>query len=284
MHQHGGLCFVDFAASAPYIDIDMHPEDEKKKLDAIFFSSHKFLGGPGTTGILLFDSALYKNKVPDCPGGGTVEWTNPWGGHQYVDDIEQREDGGTPAFLQTVKVALAIKLKEEMGVQNILGREREINEMIWNKLSKIQNLHILASNIKDRLGIFSFYIDNLHYNFVVKYLNDRYGIQTRGGCSCAGTYGHFLLHVDVDTSKVITSQINHGNLSLKPGWIRMSIHPVMTDTEINYILDAIKDVAENHTVYMNEYDYNAHTNEFCHKSELCKKDSVVEQWINNSLG
>ena len=283
MHQHNGLCFVDFAASAPYININMHPENELQKLDAIFFSPHKFLGGPGTTGILIFDSNLYDNEVPDCPGGGTVEWTNPWGGHEYVDDIEQREDGGTPAFLQTIKVALAIRLKEQMGVGNMLKREEEINELIFSELENIPNLYILANNIKNRLGIFSFYLENVHYNFVVKYLNDKYGIQTRGGCSCAGTYGHFLLHVDIDTSRVITDQINHGDLSQKPGWIRMSIHPIMTDEEIRYILEAIKDVAANYVTYLEDYIYDQQTNEFCHKAEVCKADTQVMEWINNGF-
>ncbi len=283
MHNNGGLCFVDFAASAPYIKIDMHPTNEKQKLDAIFFSPHKFLGGPGTTGILIFDRALYKNEIPDCPGGGTVEWTNPWGNHRYVADIEQREDGGTPAFLQTMKVAFVIKLKEQMGVDKMLLREKEMIARIWKRLRQIPNLFILAENIKDRLGIFSFYIEGAHYNFVVQYLNDKYGIQTRGGCSCAGTYGHFLLHVDIDTSNIITNQINHGDLSKKPGWIRMSIHPVMTDWEIDYILDAIEDVAKNHSTLVNEYKYHPETNEFVHKSVIKDKDPKIKEWMETNF-
>ncbi len=283
MHENGGLCFVDFAASAPYIKIDMHPANEKQKLDAIFFSPHKFLGGPGTTGILIFDRALYKNEIPDCPGGGTVEWTNPWGNHRYVADIEQREDGGTPAFLQTMKVAFVIKLKEQMGVDKMLLREKEMIARIWKRLRQIPNLFILAENIKDRLGIFSFYIEGAHYNFVVQYLNDKYGIQTRGGCSCAGTYGHFLLHVDIDTSNIITNQINHGDLSKKPGWIRMSIHPVMTDWEIDYILDAIEDVAKNHSTLVNEYKYHPETNEFVHKSVIKDKDPKIKEWMETNF-
>ena len=261
----------------------MHPENPAQKLDAIFFSPHKFLGGPGSTGILIFDSALYNNKVPDCPGGGTVEWTNPWGGHQYVDDIEQREDGGTPAFLQTMKVALAIKLKEEMGVDNMLRREEEMLEVIWKVFDDIPNLHVLAGNIKKRLGIVSFYIENVHYNFVVKYLNDKYGIQTRGGCSCAGTYGHFLLHVDLNTSQVITNEISHGNLSMKPGWIRMSIHPTMTDEELNTTLNAIKDISENHEEYIKDYIYNEHTNEYYHKNETQGPDKLICNWFTDNL-
>ncbi len=124
MHQYGGLCFVDFAASAPYDEINMHPDDPYAKLDAIFFSPHKFLGGPGSTGILVFDREMYHNPIPDQPGGGTVDWTNPWGEYKFVDDIEVREDGGTPAFLQTIKAALAIKLKEQMGVEKIHQREQ----------------------------------------------------------------------------------------------------------------------------------------------------------------
>ncbi|MGV6846012.1 MAG: aminotransferase class V-fold PLP-dependent enzyme, partial [Lutibacter sp.] len=144
IHNYGGLCFVDFACSAPYVPINMHPGDQKSYLDAIFFSPHKFLGGPGTSGVLIFNKKLYKNMVPDNPGGGTVVYTNPWGAHDYIDDIETREDGGTPGFLQTIKIALAIQLKEKMGTDNILNREHEINEIVFKKLSKIKNLTILA--------------------------------------------------------------------------------------------------------------------------------------------
>ena len=203
MHKNEGLCFVDFACSAPYIDINMRPENPLQHLDALYFSPHKFLGGPGTTGILIFDPKLYKNKIPDNPGGGTVDWTNPWGGHKYIEEIESREDGGTPAFLQTIKVALCFQLKEEMGVENILKREKEILNIIWERFDKIPNLRLLAHKHRNRLGVISFYIDDLHYNLGVKILNDRFGVQVRGGCSCAGTYGHYLLHVSEQQSKVL---------------------------------------------------------------------------------
>ncbi|MFK7785963.1 MAG: aminotransferase class V-fold PLP-dependent enzyme [Crocinitomicaceae bacterium] len=253
-HKHGGLCFVDFACSAPYIHIDMHDDDEKGRyLDAIYFSPHKFLGGPGTTGILVFNSLLYSNKIPDHPGGGTVDWTNPWGGHKYTDDIEAREDGGTPAFIQTIRAAMCMQLKNEMGVENIKRREEELIEIIWDSLSKLSNVHILAEQHKDRLGVISFYIDGLHYNLGVKLLNDRFGIQTRGGCSCAGTYGHYLFGVSEVTSDQITSDINQGNCSTKPGWIRMSIHPTMTNEEVEYIMDSIAAVAANFREWSKDY-------------------------------
>lgn len=281
MHQNNGLCFVDFACSAPYINIDMNPKNADEKLDAIYFSPHKFLGGPGTSGVLIFDSNLYSNKIPDNPGGGTVEWTNPWGEHEYVANIEAREDGGTPGFLQVIRTALSIKLKDQMGVENMLEREHELLEKVWAQLEGISNLHILANNIKDRLSIVSFYIDDLHYNLAVKLLNDRFGIQTRGGCSCAGTYGHYLLNVDKDFSHSITSEISCGILDKKPGWVRMSLHPTTTNEELNFALEALKELAKNHKDWAKDYIYNSSTNEYKHVKE--EKDllyNTVNDWFN----
>ncbi|MDD7887505.1 aminotransferase class V-fold PLP-dependent enzyme [Flavivirga sp. 57AJ16] len=280
MHQNNGLCFVDFACSAPYIDIDMHPEDEEAYLDAITFSPHKFLGGPGASGVLIFNKKLYKNLVPDNPGGGTVSYTNPWGDHDYIDDIETREDGGTPGFLQAIKIALSIQLKEKMGVQNILDREHELNAIIFEKLRAIENLTILAPEHTDRLGVFSFYIDGAHYNLIVKLLNDRFGVQTRGGCSCAGTYGHYLLNVDEPTSKSIEQKILEGCLIERPGWVRMSIHPTMTNADIYFICDAIKEVAENYEHWEKDYEYNAVKNEFIHKGNHNIEKEITKEWFN----
>ena len=254
MHEVGGFCFVDFACSAPYLPMDMHPDREGAHLDAIFFSPHKFLGGPGSTGVLIFNKKLYHNEVPDNPGGGTVDWTNPWGGHKYIDDIEVREDGGTPAFLQTIKTAMCIKLKEEMGSENLIAREHELIHLLWEKIGDIPNLHILAPKHKDRLAIMSFYIDDLHFNLGVRLLNDRFGIQSRGGCSCAGTYGHYLLHVDPEQSSKISDLINQGDFSSKPGWIRVSLHPTMTNDEVEFIGDAISELAQKHADWKADYN------------------------------
>lgn len=253
MHKAGGYCFVDFACSAPYTGMDMHPEMEGADLDAIFFSPHKFLGGPGSTGVLIFNRDLYQRDVPDNPGGGTVDWTNPWGGHKYIDDIEAREDGGTPAFLQTIKAAMCITLKNEMGIPNILAREHHLLELLWEKIVGIPNLNILAPQHRDRLPVISFYINDLHYNLGVKLLNDKFGIQCRGGCSCAGTYGHYLLNIDQDQSRQITDLIDQGDLTGKPGWIRVSLHPTMTDKEVEFIGESIKELAENHQKWREEY-------------------------------
>ncbi|MBS4034065.1 MAG: aminotransferase class V-fold PLP-dependent enzyme [Ignavibacterium sp.] len=279
MHQNGGYCFVDFACAAPYVVIDMHPVDPEEKLDAIFFSPHKFLGGPGTSGVLIFDSNLYNNKVPDMPGGGTVDWTNPWGQHKFVSNIELREDGGTPAFLQTIKAALCIKLKEEMGVDNIRKREEELVKIALDGLHKIPKVHILAQNEYHRLGAISFYVDDIHYNLIVKLLNDRYGIQVRGGCSCAGTYGHYLLHVDPTRSKMITDKIDLGDLSDKPGWVRMSIHPTMTGYELNLIIKAVEEIVINISEWEKDYKYDKHKNEFYHISSNGDELKKIKKWF-----
>lgn len=264
MHEHGGVCFVDFACSAPYVDIDMHPTNPKQALDAIYFSPHKFLGGPGSSGVLLFNKALYKNKVPDHPGGGTVTWTNPWGEHSFFTDIEMREDGGTPGFLQCIRTALAIKVKDEMGVDNITAREHWITNYVMDNLATLDQVVMLEPSIRDRLSIVSFYVKGAHYNLVVRLLNDKFGVQTRGGCSCAGTYGHILLNVDHDTSSKITEQIDLGDYAEKPGWIRASFHPTMTDKEVIYVVDAIKQVSENIDTWGKSYRFNPASGDFEH--------------------
>lgn len=282
MHEHGGLCFVDFAASAPYVDINMNPEDPLEKLDAIYFSPHKFLGGPGSSGVLIFDSSMYKAEVPDNPGGGTVDWTNPWGKYKYVDNIEAREDGGTPGFLEAIRAALAIELKEQMGVENMLKREEELLKIAFPGLRKIPGIKILADNIEDRLGVISFYHENIHFNLLVKLLNDIYGIQVRGGCACAGTYGHFLLQVSYEKSKEITDLINHGDLSQKPGWVRWSLHPTMTDEDVRYFLNSLEDIVLNFNKYEKDYLYLSKKNEFIHKNEFESpvNDLMVEKWFS----
>jgi len=280
MHQHNGVCFVDFACSGPYVKIDMHPEDSESYLDAIFLSPHKFLGGPGTSGVLIFNKKLYKNMVPDHPGGGTVSWTNPWGEHKYVDNIEDREDGGTPGFLQVIKTALAVQLKEKMGIQNILDREHEIVDYVFGELGAVENITILAGQHHNRLGVISFYINDLHFNLGVKLLNDKFGIQTRGGCSCAGTYGHFLLHVDQELSHSLTEKITLGDLIQKPGWIRMSIHPTTTNAEIQFVCESIVALAQSHKEWAEDYEYNKSSNEFSHKNAAHSEQELVKNWFS----
>jgi selenocysteine lyase/cysteine desulfurase len=267
MHEHGGICFIDFAASAPYVAINMHPADPLEKLDAIYFSPHKFLGGPGSAGVLIFDERLYQNRVPDHPGGGTVLWTDPWGNYKYVEDIETREDGGTPPFLQTIKAALAIHLKEKMGVERTQKREKELTSLLLSHLKQIPRVRVLEGHREDRLGIVSFIIEGMHYNLVVKMLNDRFGIQVRGGCSCAGPYGHYLLGIDKEQSETLMKQVEQGNLFVKPGWVRISLHPIMTNEEVYDIIRAIRHIVRYADTWQQEYMYDQTKNEFYHRGD-----------------
>ena len=288
MHENGGLCFVDFAASAPYVHINMHPDDPDEKLDAIYFSMHKFLGGPATPGVLLFDKYLYCNNIPDEPGGGTVKWVNRWYEQSYFDryttkGIEAREDGGTPAFLQTIKAALCVQLKEKMGIDKLLKREEELVEKALHRLKNIEGITVLEAENADRLGIFSFYMNDyvLDYNLAVKLLNDHFGVQVRGGCACAGPYGHCLLNIQREVSKNITDDIDHDDFSSKPGWIRLSLHPVMSDAEADYALDAIEKMVQNFGVWKKDYAKIPRTNEWRLKRinehrQQCKK---IDKWF-----
>jgi selenocysteine lyase/cysteine desulfurase len=279
IHDYQGLCFVDFASSAPYTDIRMHPVEKGKDLDAIYFSPHKFLGGPGTPGVLIFNKNIYNNKIPDQPGGGTVDYTNPWKVHEFVTDIEQREDGGTPPFLQGIKAAMCIRLKEAMGVENILKREEEMLQVIFDRLSKMKNVEILEGSNKNRLGIISFIVSGAQYNLFVKILNDRFGIQTRGGCSCAGIYGHKLLHIDEIRSYEMLAQIRSGNMLCKPGWIRLSVHPIMTNEEIDFIMDAIELTASHYQKWMENYIYDPESNEYSYKGMAATEQCRIEKWF-----
>jgi selenocysteine lyase/cysteine desulfurase len=166
-----------------------------------------------------------------------------------------------------------------MGVENMQIREEELTRIAFKEMRKIKGLKILADNVEDRLGIISFYLEGVHFNLVVKLLNDRFGIQVRGGCACAGTYGHFLLDVSYDKSHKITEKINSGDLSEKPGWIRLSLHPSMTNKELYFVIDAIKQINENHEIWSTDYVYNNQTNEFRHQNEPMDKTVVVKPWF-----
>lgn len=280
LHTYGGICCVDFACSAPYVNIDMHPAEEGTHLDAIYFSPHKFLGGPGTPGVLVFNENLYANAVPDQPGGGTMAYSNPWAGRAYISGIEQREDGGTPPFLQAIRAAMCVQLKEEMGVDNILRREEEMVQLIFSRMSRMKTVQVLEGHISKRLGVISFIVPGVHYNLIVKMLNDRFGIQTRGGCSCAGTYGHHLLQIDAAESLEIFKAIQAGDLSCKPGWIRLSIHPTMTNAEIEFIMDAIELTATHVSRWRKDYTYHPASNEFTFNGFEEKVPHTIGAWLN----
>jgi selenocysteine lyase/cysteine desulfurase len=248
----------------------------------VLLSPHKFLGGPGSAGVLVFSRDLYHNTVPDEAGGGTVAWTNPWGGYAFLDDIEAREDAGTPAFLQTVKAALAIRLKEAMGCEAMLRREEQIVPRVMEGLKAIPGAHVLAPGRRHQLAIVSFYLEAVHYNLVVRLLNDRFGVQARGGCSCAGTYGHYLLHVDPSRSRAITDRIDRGDLSEKPGWVRLSFHPSTTTAEIDHCLEAVRAIAANAAAWSADYVYSPSRNEYTHRAGDGGARDRIGSWFDLS--
>lgn len=281
-HENNALCFADYACSAPYVSMNMHEDDAKGRyLDALIFSPHKFLGGPGSSGVLLFNKKLYHNHIPDHPGGGTVKFTDPWEGRSYLDNIEEREDGGTPAFLQTIRTALSIKLKEEMGVKNILDREEEILQLFFKTLNNHKGITVYEKHNMHRLGVVSLNIKGMHHQLAVRILNDRFGIQSRGGCSCAGTYGHYLLGFNKEESFKIQNQVNCGINDTKPGWVRVSFHPTFSNKEVVFLAKALMDITENGETYAKDYIFE--NGKYTHKSLMSKTTNPLKSKVDLSF-
>ncbi len=247
LHEHGALSFFDFAAAAPYMAIEMDPDgDPAAAKDAVFISPHKFIGGPGTPGVLVARRELFRNRVPSMPGGGTVAYVNPVE-HVYLLDIEHREEGGTPAIVESIRAGLVFGLKAAVGVEAIRGREEAFIGRALRRWEANPSIEILGSRAAERLSIVSFVIRNrgrhLHHNFVVALLNDLFGIQSRGGCSCAGPYGHRLLGIDLETSHGFEREISRGCEGIKPGWVRVNFNYFISDAVFEFILDAVDLVA-----------------------------------------
>jgi selenocysteine lyase/cysteine desulfurase len=249
LHEHGALSFWDFAAAAPYVGIEMGSAegDNLAYKDAIFLSPHKMIGGPGTPGVLIARRELFKNRVPDMPGGGTVWYVNP-DNHHYFEDPEQREEGGTPAIVESIRAGLVFQLKDAVGVEEIREREEHFIRRAIRSWEENPNLEVLGNHEADRLSIVSFIVRHgeryLHHNFVVAILNDLFGIQARGGCSCAGPYGHRLLGIDLETSHEFEREIDRGCEGIKPGWVRVNFNYFISEVVFDYILDAVHLVAE----------------------------------------
>jgi selenocysteine lyase/cysteine desulfurase len=265
LHRHGALSFWDVAAAAPYVGISMRPVDPDDPLsykDAIFISPHKMIGGPGTPGLLVARKNLFTNRVPAVPGGGTVAYVNP-DDHRYLDDVEHREEGGTPAIIGAIRAGLAFALKEAVGTETIREREESFITRAIESWSANPNIEILGNPESDRLSIVSFVIRHgdrrLHHNFVVALLNDLFGVQSRGGCSCAGPYGHRLLGIDIETSKEYEREIARGCEGIKPGWVRVNFNYFISETVFEFILQAVHLVAEHGWRMVPQYDFDAMT-------------------------
>ena len=250
LHQYNALSLWDYAAAAPYTKIDVSGNTNKagdSSKDAVFISPHKFIGGPGTPGILVMKKHLLKNSVPTQPGGGTVVYVNPLE-HSYVDNAEAREEGGTPAIIESIRAGLVFKLQQAVGTAEIEQREHSFINRALARWQNIENIEILGNPDAERLSIVSVRIKHktldLHYGYVVALLNDLFGLQVRGGCSCAGPYGHKLLGMSMELSNEIEQQIKQGHMILRQGWVRMNFNFFIDEETFEYIVRAIELVAE----------------------------------------
>lgn len=284
VHRAGGLIFFDFAASAPYVPIEMHGEEESY-FDAIFVSPHKFLGGQGTPGLLVANSKLFRNDIPFCPGGGTVRFVCKKFKH-YADDLERRETGGTPQILGCIRTGLVFQLKDEK-IAMIQRRNAAIHRRVLPVLETIPGLNLInpgsASGVY-QFPIYSFILENVHYNLVVVLLNDLFGIQSRGGVSCCSVYAEHLLHMDKQKREKVYNQIiSNKGVPGDYGWTRVSFHYSMSDEVVNYILAAIKYVAEHTDKYIMDYEYEPTSNIWKHKRQPCDKFPELDFHDNGKL-
>ena len=256
LKHHGALSFWDYAAAAPYVRIDMN---DHSPLDAVFMSPHKFIGGPGTPGVLIVKEGVVNNAVPATVGGGTVTYVTPED-HHYVANAERREEGGTPGVVESIRAGLVFKLQGDVGFEEIARRENAFVSRAIARLSQCENLEILGPLDAPRLSILSLRFKlgdkDLHYGYVVSLLNDLFGIQARGGCSCAGPYGHALLGMDMRYSRAIQSQIAAGNGALRPGWVRLNFNYFISESEFDYLLGAIELVAQHAWRVLPYYDFD----------------------------
>jgi len=244
LKAHNALAFWDYAAAAPYVGIDMNQE---VSLDAVFISPHKFVGGPGTPGVLVVKKSVLNNTVPAVVGGGTVVYVTPED-HRYVDDHQEREEGGTPAIVESIRAGLVFRLQQEVGIGEIERREHDFVQRAIARFHACPNLEIMGDTDAARLSIMSLRFrhrgKDLHYGFIVALLNDLFGIQVRGGCSCAGPYGHSLLGIDMAFSRAIEAELDRGNSIMRPGWVRLNFNYFIDEQEFEYLLRAVELVAE----------------------------------------
>jgi len=275
LHKYGAIACFDFAACAPYVDMDMNPvakdADDDPSIDAIFISPHKFLGGPGSSGVLVFNERIYNSELPpSVSAGGTVDYVGPKD-QDFISRIEEREKAGTPGVLQTLKAGLVFQIKDEVGVDVINGREHELTDRAMRSWSESESIEVLGNpDPSSRVGIISFNIKDgagkyLHHKFITALLNDLFGIQSRAGCSCAGPYGHRLLGIDEDTSERYRFAVQQGHCGLKPGWCRIGLHWVMDDAEANFVIDAVHFLAKNGGLFLNLYNFDLGTGAWKHK-------------------
>jgi selenocysteine lyase/cysteine desulfurase len=283
LHQHDALSLWDCAAAGPYIQLRVTapPAQPDAYKDAIFLSPHKFIGGPGTPGVLVVRRELLINRVPDVPGGGTVQYVNP-AEHVYLHDPIAREEGGTPAIVEAIRAGLVFGLKQAVGVDLIRAREEEFLRRAILAWTAEPAIEVLGNLYAERLPIVSLVIREpngryLHYNFVVSLLNDLFGVQARGGCSCAGPYGHQLLGIDIDRSHAFQRQISQGCEGIKPGWVRVNFNYFISDTVADYIINAVTFVARYGHLFLADYRFDPARGLWHHRGGLIEPPMRLEQ-------
>ncbi len=284
LHRHGALSFWDFAAAAPYTEIEMYGRSTRHPLaykDAVFCSPHKFVGGPGTPGVLIVRRELLSNRVPTVPGGGTVDYVNEVE-HHYLADPAHREEGGTPAIVESIRAGLVFALKQAVGTDVIRAREEYFLRRAVQAWRENPCITILGNVDAERLSILSFVVRRpegpyLHHNFVVAVLNDLFGIQSRGGCSCAGPYGHRLLGIDLEHSHRFEREIVNGCEGIKPGWVRVSFNYFISEATFQYIVDAVDLVARYGWLLLPEYRFNPTTGLWRHRAGVVEPPLRLSQ-------
>jgi selenocysteine lyase/cysteine desulfurase len=265
MHRYGGYACFDYAAAAPYVDVDMHPDDPEARKDAVFISVHKYLGGPQTPGLLVANKRLFRSRVPVDPGGGTVIYTSPWD-HAYIEDLQHREEGGTPNIVGVIRAGLVFDLKAQIGTERMQRVEEHFVGRAIARWRENEHIHILGDESAERIGIVSLIIDEgrCHHNLAVRLLSDRFGVQTRGGCMCAGTYGHDLLGIGAARSFEIRCALDDGDVASKPGWTRISFSPATTEEDFQLLLESVEEVAANWQEWGRDYEMSGEV--WLHKS------------------
>jgi selenocysteine lyase/cysteine desulfurase len=261
LREHGALSVWDYAAAGPYVPISMADKD------AVFLSPHKFAGGPQTPGVLVVDRRLMTNRVPVIPGGGTVAYVDPTG-HRYLQDPVAREEGGTPAIVESIRAGLVFAVKDAVGAERIEAREHELWQRARQRWAAEERIEILGDLDADRLSIISFQVrvgeHYLHHNFVAALLNDLFGIQARSGCSCAGPYGHRLLGIDEAHSSEFRGEIVDGWEGIKPGWTRLNLNYFVSDTVADYLIEAVELIARYGARLLPEYRFAPRTGRWTH--------------------
>jgi len=277
LKENGALAIWDYAGGAPYLPVSVKPDDIE--LDAIFLSAHKFPGGPAASGILVVKNTLSATSKPSWPGGGTVTYVSPWN-HDYVSSLAAREEAGTPNVIGDIRAALCFMVKDAIGADYLAARQAELKRRASKAWAKCEHIRVLGHPIATRLPIFSFQIKDaegglVQHQLFTRMLSDLYGIQARGGCACAGPYGHDLLEIDADQSAQMRREIQEGNPLARPGWVRLNFSYLLSDEKADFIIDSVVELANSAGKYIDNYVFDQATGSFIHRDELNALSSAL---------